>query len=330
MALRCWGQFSANYVLREIHEGSCSMHAGTRSVVAKALWIGYYWPTMHKDARALIRVCQDCQVHKHVPRNPHQKLTPITSLWPFYKWGIDIAGPFSEGPGKVKFLIVAMDYYTKWIEAKPVTTITGNQIKKFAWDNIFFRFGLPGEIISDNGKQFRGNPFKDWRMNKSEIGHKEQEVDGRVFSCYMGTPHHDKILTYGTEAVIPAEIGIPTLRTAEVDLVQNNEALEINLDLLEERMEQAAIREAKSKARMEKYYNSKVKNTSFKLGDLVYRNNDASRTEDTGKLGPKWEGPYEVTEALGKGAHKLRDRDGKQLPRTWNVSNLKKCYIHKM
>ncbi|GKC80888.1 hypothetical protein Tco_1131662 [Tanacetum coccineum] len=138
------------------------------------------------------------------------------------------------------------------------------------------------------------------------------------------------LLTYGTEAVIPTEISMLTLRIAEVDLVQNNEALEINLYLLEERREQAAIREAKSKAKIEKYYNSKVKNTSFKLGDLVYRNNDASRTEDTGKLGPKWEGPYEVTEALGKGAYKLRDRDGNQLPRTWNVSNLKKCYIHKM
>nr|GEX64000.1 hypothetical protein [Tanacetum cinerariifolium] len=81
-------------------------------------------------------------------------------------------------------------------------------------------------------------------------------------------------LTYGTEAVIPAEIGMPTLRTMEVDMVQNNEDLGINLDLLEERREQAAIR----------------------------------------KLGPKWDGPYEITEALGKGAYKLRDRDGKQLP----------------
>ncbi|GJU38870.1 reverse transcriptase domain-containing protein [Tanacetum coccineum] len=94
-------------------------------------------------------------------------------------------------------------------------------------------------------------------------------------------------LTYGTEAVIPTEIGMPTLRTAEVDLVQNNEALEINFDLLEERREQAAIHEAKSKARMEKYYNSKVRSSSFKPRDLVYRNNDASRAEDTGKLGPK-------------------------------------------
>ncbi|GJX68019.1 reverse transcriptase domain-containing protein [Tanacetum coccineum] len=89
-----------------------------------------------------------------------QNLTPITSPWPFYKWGIDIAGPFPEGPGKVKFLIVAIDYFTKWIEAKPVAAITGAQIKKFVWDNIVCRFGLPGEIISDNGKQFRDNPFK--------------------------------------------------------------------------------------------------------------------------------------------------------------------------
>ncbi|GKB92244.1 reverse transcriptase domain-containing protein, partial [Tanacetum coccineum] len=115
--------FLANYVLREIHEGSCSMHAGTRSIVAKSLRTGYYWPTMHKDARALIKACQECQVHKPVPRNPQEKLNPITSPWPFYKWGIDIAGPFPEGPGKVKFLIVA---------------------------------------ISNNGKQFRDNPFKDW------------------------------------------------------------------------------------------------------------------------------------------------------------------------
>ncbi|GJV40514.1 reverse transcriptase domain-containing protein [Tanacetum coccineum] len=122
--LRYVGPLQANYVLREIHEGSCSIYAGTRSVVAKALQTGYYWPTMHKDARTLIRACQDCQVHKPIPRNPQQKLTPITFPWPFYKWGIDIARPFPEGPGKVKFLIVAIDYFTKWIEAKPVATIT--------------------------------------------------------------------------------------------------------------------------------------------------------------------------------------------------------------
>ncbi|GKF46236.1 hypothetical protein Tco_0136038, partial [Tanacetum coccineum] len=136
-------------------------------------------------------------------------------------------------------------------------------------------------------------------------------------------------LTYETKVVIPAKIDMPTLRTSEVNLEENKEALEIKIDPLKERREQAAIREAKGKAKMERYYNSKVRSVSFKPGDLVYHNNEASRAEDTGKLGPKWEGPYEVTEALGKGAYKLRDQDGNQLPRTWNVRNLKKCYVHK-
>ncbi|GJW19724.1 hypothetical protein Tco_0027160 [Tanacetum coccineum] len=94
-------------------------------------------------------------------------------------------------------------------------------------------------------------------------------------------------LTYGTKVVIPAEIGMPTFRTAEVDMAKNDEALKINLELLEEKREQAAIKEAKSKRQMEKYYNTRVRNTSFKPGDLVYHNNEASRAEDTGKLGPK-------------------------------------------
>ncbi|GJZ31906.1 reverse transcriptase domain-containing protein [Tanacetum coccineum] len=121
-------------------------------------------------------------------------------------------------------------------------------------------------------------------------------------------------LMYGTEAVVPTEIGMPTLRNTEIDMVQNDEALKLNLDLLEEKKEQTAIREARSKAKIEKYYNSKVRNTSFKPGDLVYRSNNASHAEYGGKLGPKWEGPYEVTEALGKGAYKLKDRNGKLIP----------------
>ncbi|GKC69421.1 reverse transcriptase domain-containing protein [Tanacetum coccineum] len=229
------GPLQANYVLREIHEGSCSMHAGTRSIVAKALRIGYYWSTMREHARKLIRACQDCQVHKPVPRSPQQKLSPITSPWPFYKWGIYIARPFPKGPGKVKFLIVAIDYFTKWIEAKPMGTITSNQIKNFVWDNIVCRFGIPGEIISDNRKQFQDNPFKDClgegikaRLDErsknwmEELPHVLWAHRTMIKSSNGDTPFS---LTYGTEAVIPTEIGMPTLRTTEVDLVQNDESL---------------------------------------------------------------------------------------------------------
>nr|GEW24695.1 reverse transcriptase domain-containing protein [Tanacetum cinerariifolium] len=341
------------------------MYTGPRSVVAKAIRLGYFWPTMHKDAQDMIRKCSDCQIHRPITRHPQQPLTSITALWPFYKCGINIAGPFLEGPGKVKFLIVAMDYFTKWIEAKAVATITGGQVKKFVWDNIVCRFGIPGEIILDNSKQFADNPFKDWcdklnitrhfasvkhlqfnglveRANRSlgegikaclgegnknwveELPHVFWDHRTIVKSSHGDTPFS---LIYGSEAIIPAEIGMPTYRTTAVDVVNNDEELHLNLDLLEERRELAAINEARSKSKMTKYYNSWVCGVAFQPGDFVYRSNDASHAAAGGKLGPKWEGPYEVTDALGNGAYKLRSMDGTMLPRTWNVTNLKRCYL---
>nr|GEV47077.1 reverse transcriptase domain-containing protein [Tanacetum cinerariifolium] len=165
---------------RAVRRKSGSMHARTRYVVAKSIRTGYYWPTMHTDARNLIQAWQDCQI---------EELSHV--LW-----------------------------------------VHRTMIKSSNKDTTF-------------------------------------------------------LLTYETEAVIPTEIGMPTMRTAKVDMVQNDKALEINLDLLEERKEQAAIREAKSKEKIEKYYNFKVRNTSFKPRDLVYRSNEASHAKESEKLIPK-------------------------------------------
>ncbi|GKG46599.1 hypothetical protein Tco_0501445, partial [Tanacetum coccineum] len=98
-------------------------------------------------------------------------------------------------------------------------------------------------------------------------------------------------LTYGMEAVIPAEIEMPTYRIAIVDVVHNDEELRLNLNLLEERHERMTICEAKAKLNMTKYYNARVIGVTFRPGDFVYRSNDASHAVDGGKLGLKWEGP---------------------------------------
>lgn len=82
--------------------------------------------------------------------------------WHFFQWGMDVLGPFPEAPGKVKFVIVAIDYFTKWIEAKPLAKTTRKDVKKFVWENIVFRFGLPGVIVTDNGTNFVNDPFKSW------------------------------------------------------------------------------------------------------------------------------------------------------------------------
>nr|GEX84908.1 reverse transcriptase domain-containing protein [Tanacetum cinerariifolium] len=78
---------------------------------------------------------------------------------------------------------------------------------------------------------------------------------------------------------------------------------------------------------MTTYYNARVCGVTFRPSDFVYHSNDASHAVNEGKLGPKWEGPYEVTKALEDGAYKLRSMDGTVLPRTWNIANLKKCYL---
>nr|GEU41218.1 reverse transcriptase domain-containing protein [Tanacetum cinerariifolium] len=220
------------------------------------------------------------KIHHPITRSPQQPPTPITAPWLFYKWGIDIAGPFPEGPDKVKFLIVAMDYFMKWIEAKAAATITGGQVKKFVWDNIVCHFGLPVKHPQSNRLIERAN----------------------------------RSLGEGIKACL--EFRMPTYCTAAVDVVSNDEELRLNLDLLEERRERAAICEAKAKSKMKKYYNARVRGISFSLGDIVYCSNDASHAVVGGKLGPKWEGPYEVTEALEDGAYKLRSMDRTILPRT--------------
>nr|GEU33198.1 reverse transcriptase domain-containing protein [Tanacetum cinerariifolium] len=265
---------------------------------------------------AMVKMCWTApgEIHRPITRSPQQPLTPITAPWPFYKWGIDIAGPFSEGPGKVKFLIVAMDYFTKCIEAKAVATITGGQVKKFVWDNIVCRFGIPGEKVLDNGKQFSDNPFKD-SCDKLNITQRFASVKHPQSNGLVERANRSLGEGIKSHLVLPTEIGMPTYRTAAVDVVSNDEELWLNMDLLEERRERAAICEAKAKSKMTKYYNARVYDVTFKPGDFVYRSNDASHAVAGGKLGPKWEGPYEVTEALGDGAYKLRSRDGTILPR---------------
>nr|GEU62066.1 reverse transcriptase domain-containing protein [Tanacetum cinerariifolium] len=155
---------------------------------------------------------------------------------------------------------------------------------------------LASKWVSRKGKQkFR-------RRNQSKARRKNQELDGRNLLCSMGTSYHDQIQEHRYSFFTntwngnsyPSGNRHAHTKTAELDMVQNDETLEINLDLLEERKEQAAIREAKSKAKMEKYYNSNIHNTSFKPGDLLYRSNNASHVEEGGKLSPKWERPYKV------------------------------------
>ncbi|KAK2997940.1 hypothetical protein RJ639_025715 [Escallonia herrerae] len=134
-------------------------------------------------------------------------------------------------------------------------------------------------------------------------------------------------LSFGTDALIPVEIGLPSLRVVTDDPVQNEEDLRANLDLLDERREQAAVRLAAYKHWVSKFYDQRVRHRAFRVGDLILRRIEASAPrEAVGKLAPNWEGPYRVVKLAGPGAYHLEHIDGKAIPRTWNAANLRRYY----
>ena len=121
--LWCVNTKEANYVLREIHEGVCKNHAEARSLAGKALRAGYYWLTLQKDAHDLVKASDQYQHFAHVQTRPRELMTIITAPWPFTQWRINIMGPLLIGRKLFEFLIVAIDYFTKWVEAKSEVTI---------------------------------------------------------------------------------------------------------------------------------------------------------------------------------------------------------------
>ena len=82
--------------------------------------------------------------------------------WPFAQWGLDIMGPFLTTVRQLKFLVVGIFYFTKWVEAKALATIMKKNIQSFIWRYIVYRFSIPRVLVLNNGKQFDNNSFRDF------------------------------------------------------------------------------------------------------------------------------------------------------------------------
>ena len=269
--LRCLGNEEADYVMREVHEGICGNHSWLRSLVHKLMRAGYYWPTMQADAEAYVKACDKCQRFSNIIRQPTEELAPMMAPWPFAQWGLDIMGPFPTAVRQLKFL-VSIDYFTKWVEAEPLATITEKNIRSFIWRCIICRFGIPRVLVSDNGKQFDNESFRDFcsqlgiRNHYSSPAHPQAngqvEVTNRsllkiiktrlegaksiwpeelpsvlwAYRMTARTPTGERPfrLTYGNESVISAKIGLTSYRVDNHDEGRNDEAIRLQLNLVDE------------------------------------------------------------------------------------------------
>jgi ribonuclease HI len=149
-------------ILREVHSGTCGTHAGPRALAAKVIRQGFYWPAMICAANRVTRLCEACQKFSPCSGNPSQFTKLIAHTWPLQRWGLDIVGPLPTAQGNLKFTFVVVEYFTKWIEVRAVSTITSKTARKFFWQNIVCRFGVPSELTVDNDNQFDSQDFKDF------------------------------------------------------------------------------------------------------------------------------------------------------------------------
>ncbi|RDX61813.1 Tf2-8, partial [Mucuna pruriens] len=358
--LKCVDSEEAEYIIKEVHEGVCGTHIRGRALAGKIARAGYYWPTLKTDCLDYVRRCDTCQRFADSHQASAEQMYIVTSPWPFHKWGIDILGPFPLTPGQLKFLMVAVDYFTKWVEAEPMATITAERVKRFMWKKIICRFGLLAEIVLDNGTRFASSTTAKFcqelhiRQSFTSVEHPQangqaeaanrvilrglrrrlEEAKGRwaeelpqVLWSYHTTPHSTTgetpfCLAYWSEAVIPVEIGEPSPRTALFEPTANEDELRANLDLLQETREIAHIKEYAVKTRVARKYDRKVVYRDFQEGDLVLTKVTLGAKKN--KLTPKWEGPFRIAEKVGRGAYRLEHLEGRRIPRTWNASSLRR------
>ncbi|GKV35525.1 hypothetical protein SLEP1_g43782 [Rubroshorea leprosula] len=363
--LRCLTPYEAEYAVREVHEGVCGTHIGGKTLARKLLRHGYYWPTMVEDAQNYVKKCPTCQFNADDIHIPREMLSSLTSPWPFAQWGVDLLGPFIKGKGGCTFLVVAVDYFTKWIEAKPLSTTTEKKIEEFLFNSILCKFGIPKRIIADNGPQFRATALRSFcndygielaltsvytpqSNGQAESANKivlrglktrvlaahtnwVDELNKVLWSCRTtpssATGETSFSLAYGAEAVIPVEIGLPSARSDRHNDQNNGQLLRENLDLVEEIREMARIRNMADQSRVAKFYNKRVRARQFQVGDLVLRKAGLTNVySHMGKLAPNWEGPYMVVSIERPGSYQLADFQGHPLPFIWNIHNLRKFY----
>jgi ribonuclease HI len=151
--MKCILSATGKQLLDEVHAGQCGVHTASRTLVGKVFRSGFYWPTAKSDAAELVQRCEACQYLSKQQHLPAQQLQTIHVTWPFACWGLDMIGPFKKAQGGYTHVLVAINKFTKWIEFKPIASLTSAKAVEFIQD-IIFRFGIPNSIITDLGIQF--------------------------------------------------------------------------------------------------------------------------------------------------------------------------------
>ena len=131
--LKCVVREEGKQLIRSIHAGMCGAHIGARALLGKTYRMGFYWPKAAADAEDLVKTYDNCQKMAKNQNQPASYTQLIEPTWPLQRWGMDLIGPLPAAQGNLKYAVVAVGYFTKWIEAKALTTIISATVQRFFW-----------------------------------------------------------------------------------------------------------------------------------------------------------------------------------------------------
>ncbi|XP_049357065.1 uncharacterized protein LOC125821726 [Solanum verrucosum] len=276
---------------------------------------------MEHDYCRFVKKCHKYEVHRDLIRVPPHKLNAIGSPWPFVAQGIDVIGSIEPlASNGHRFILVAIDYFTKWVEATSCKSVTEKVGADFVRNNLICQFGLLDSIITNNGANLNSHLMK-------EI-------------CEQFNITHQNLNTYHPqmkEAVEAANKNIKKIlkKIIITRIIQETELR--NVDWVRNRIEHLALIDLKRmtvvchgqlyQQRMIRSFNKKVRSRTFEEGQLVLKRIFPHKDEYKGKFAPNSLGPYMVRKVLTGGALILPEMDGQEWPKPINTGSLKIYYV---
>nr|GEV39451.1 reverse transcriptase domain-containing protein [Tanacetum cinerariifolium] len=258
-------------ILKACHEGPTGGHHGTNLTAKKIFDAGFFWRSIYRDAHDMIKSCDMCQRQGKISQRDEMPQNTIQVCEIFDVWGIDFMGPFPSSKGN-KYILVAVDYLSKWVEAKALPTNDARVVVNFL-KSLFSRFGIPRAIISDRGSYFCNDQFT------------------RVMIKYGFT--HRLATTYHPQTSGQVEVSNRGLKRILERTVGEN------------RYENSVI----YKERTKKFHDSKIKNRIFNVGDQVLLFNSLLKIF-SGKLKTRWSGSFTITQVFPYGTIELSQPNG--------------------
>jgi ribonuclease HI len=335
--LKCLSRTEGIELMKEIHAGLCGSHIGSRPLLGKVFRQVFYWPKAASDAAELVQKCKNCQKCARDQKQPSSLTQLIQPTWPLQRWGLDLLGPLPPAQGNLKYVVVAVEYFSKWIEAKPLATITSATVQKFFWQNIVFRFDVSKAITVDNGTQFGVETFKELcdhigtKIQFASVRHPEsnglvERANGIIMTGIMKLifnqprgkwpeelikvvwSHNTTMsrstgftpfkLLFGDEAVTPEDVKAGSIRI--VASAEDEADYHVTKDTIEGTRLQVVENITKYQAKTIKCRDRKVRLKDIKPGHLVLRR--VANPDKVSKLQLKWEGPFLVVSSSRPGS----------------------------